>query len=64
MKWKEQGHTIENVFVLVLFVLFAAGVTGVLALGAGSYKKLVKRDTDNYNKQILPGSRVMMWSRG
>lgn len=35
MKWKEQGHTIENVFVLVLFVLFAAGVTGVLALGAG-----------------------------
>ena len=53
MKWKEQGHTIENVFVLVLFVLFAAGVTGVLALGAGSYKKLVKRDTDNYNKQIL-----------
>ena len=32
MKWKEQGHTIENVFVLVLFVLFAAGVTGVLSL--------------------------------
>lgn len=53
MKRGEQKHSIENAFVLVLFVVFAVAIVAVLALGANGYKSLVERDNDSYNKRII-----------
>ena len=46
-------HNIEGVFILLLFAVFAVTIVAVLALGANSYKNLVKRDDDAYNKRII-----------
>lgn len=53
MKRSSQKHSIENVFVLVLFAIFAMTVVAVLALGANQYKSLVERDNNAYNKRII-----------
>ena len=50
MKRSSQRHSIENVFVLVLFAIFAMTIVAVLALGANQYKSLVERDNNAYNK--------------
>ncbi|MBR1873390.1 MAG: DUF4860 domain-containing protein [Eubacterium sp.] len=50
---KGQQHNIEGAFVLVLFAVFAITVIAVLALGANSYRRLVERDNDAYNKRII-----------
>lgn len=49
----KQQHNIESAFVIVLFAVFAVTIMAVLALGANSYQKLVKRDTESYNKRII-----------
>ncbi len=49
MKSKMRKHEIDSVFVLLLFTLFAGCILMVLLLGASSYEKLVKRDTETYN---------------
>ena len=46
-------HNIEGAFVLVLFAIFAVTVIAVLALGANSYRRLVSRDNDAYNRRII-----------
>ena len=48
-----QQHNIESAFVLVLFAVFAMTIVAVLALGANSYRKLVERDNEGYNKRIV-----------
>ena len=53
MKRSSQRHSIENVFVLVLFAIFAMTIVAVLALGANQYKSLVERDNNAYNKRIM-----------
>ncbi len=54
MRRKEgQQHNIEGAFVLVLFAVFAITVIAVLALGANSYRRLVSRDNDAYNRRII-----------
>lgn len=53
MKMKFPRHNIEGVFILLLFAVFAVAVVLVLALGANSYKSLVERDDDAYNKRII-----------
>ena len=53
MKNVNPKHNIENAFVLVLFAIFAVTIVVVLALGASSYKSLVERDNDSYNKRII-----------
>ncbi len=53
MKKSGQKHSIENVFVLMLFAVFAITIVAVLALGARSYKRLVERDNDSYNERII-----------
>lgn len=53
MKRSSQRHSIENVFVLVLFAIFAMTIVAVLALGANQYKSLVERDNNAYNKRII-----------
>ncbi len=53
MKGKLQKHNIEAAFVLVLFAVFAVTIVAVLALGANSYKSLVERDNEAYNKRII-----------
>jgi len=54
MRRKEgQQHNIEGAFVLVLFAIFAITVIAVLALGANSYRRLVTRDNDAYNRRII-----------
>lgn len=52
MRGKQQ-HNIESAFVLVLFAVFAMTIVAVLALGANSYRKLVERDNEGYNKRIV-----------
>lgn len=49
MRSKMRKHEIDSVFVLLLFTLFAGCILMVLLLGASSYEKLVKRDTEAYN---------------
>ena len=46
MKRSSQRHSIENVFVLVLFAIFAMTIVAVLALGAN-------QDNNAYNKRII-----------
>ena len=46
-------HNIDGAFVLVVFAVFAITVIAVLALGANSYRNLVSRDNDAYNRRIL-----------
>ena len=41
MKRSSQRHSIENVFVLVLFAIFAMTIVAVLALGANQYKRII-----------------------
>lgn len=53
MKKGNPKHNIEGAFVLVLFALFAVTIVAVLALGAKSYKSLVERDNEAYNKRII-----------
>lgn len=53
MKRNVQKHNIESAFVLVLFAIFAVAVVAVLALGANSYKSMVERDNEAYNKRII-----------
>ncbi len=53
MKGKMQKHNIEGVFVLLLFAVFAVTIVAVLALGANSYRNLVERDNEAYNKRII-----------
>lgn len=53
MKKVNQKHNIEGAFVLVLFAVFAVTIVVVLALGARTYKGLVGRDNDSYNKRII-----------
>lgn len=53
MRGKLQKHNIEGVFVLLLFAVFAVTVVAVLALGANSYRNLVERDNESYNKRII-----------
>ena len=50
MKRSSQRHSIENVFVLVLFAIFAMTIVAVLALGANQYKSLVERDNNAYKE--------------
>ncbi len=52
-KMKSQKHNIESAFVLVLFAVFAVTIVAVLALGANSYRKLVERDEESYNRRII-----------
>lgn len=52
MRGKQQ-HNIESAFVLVLFAVFAMTIVAVLALGANSYRRLVERDNEGYNKRIV-----------
>ncbi|MBO6108129.1 MAG: DUF4860 domain-containing protein [Eubacterium sp.] len=52
-KGRGSVHSIEGAFVLVLFAVFAITVIAVLALGANSYKSLVARDNEAYNKRII-----------
>ncbi|MBO5487296.1 MAG: DUF4860 domain-containing protein [Eubacterium sp.] len=52
-KMKSEKHNIDGAFVLVLFAVFAVTIVAVLALGANSYKKLVERDEDSYNRRII-----------
>lgn len=49
MNSKTRKHEIDNVFVLLLFTLFAGCVLMVLLLGASSYEKVVERDAKAYN---------------
>ena len=53
MKNVNPKHNIESAFVLVLFAVFAVTIVAVLALGANSYKSLVERDNESYNKRII-----------
>lgn len=53
MKIKLPKHNMDGVFILLLFAVFAIAVVSVLALGATSYKNLVKRDDDAYNRRII-----------
>ena len=53
MKIMKEKHNMEGAFVLVLFAVFAVLVVVVLALGARTYKNLVRRDNANYNKRII-----------
>lgn len=53
MNGKLQKHNIDNAFVIVLFAVFAVTIVAVLALGANSYKSLVERDNEAYNKRII-----------
>lgn len=53
MKGEMQQHNIEGAFVLLLFVVYAVAVIAVLAMGANSYRALVKRDNESYNRQII-----------
>ena len=53
MRGSSQKHNIEGAFVLVLFAVFAVTIVAVLALGADSYKSLVERDNESYNKRII-----------
>ncbi len=53
MKMINPKHNIESAFVLVLFAVFAVAIVAVLALGARTYKGLVERDNDSYNKRII-----------
>jgi hypothetical protein len=53
MKMKLPKHNIDGAFILVLFAVFAVTIVSVLALGANSYKNLVERDDDAYNKRII-----------
>lgn len=53
MRKSSQKHSIENVFVLVLFAIFAMTIVAVLALGANQYKSLVERDNNSYNQRII-----------
>lgn len=53
MKRNTQKHNIESAFVLVLFAVFAVTIVAVLALGANSYKSMVERDNNAYNKRII-----------
>ena len=53
MKIMKEKHNMEGAFVLVLFAMFAVLVVVVLALGARTYKNLVRRDNANYNKRII-----------
>ena len=50
MKRSSQRHSIENVFVLVLFAIFDMTIVAVLALGANQYKSLVERDNNAQQK--------------
>ena len=52
-KGGERQHNIEGAFVLVLFAIFAVTVIAVLALGANSYRRLVERDNNAYNRRII-----------
>ena len=56
-KMKSEKHNIDGAFVLVLFAVFAVTIVAVLALGANSYKKLVVRDEDSYNRRIKAAYR-------
>lgn len=53
MKGKNQKHNIEGAFVLVLFAVFAVTIVAVLALGANSYRNLVERDNEGYDRRII-----------
>lgn len=53
MKIKLPKHNMDGVFILLLFAVFAITVVSVLALGANSYKRLVQRDDDAYNRRII-----------
>lgn len=53
MKREMQQHNIETAFVLLLFAIYAVMAIAVLALGANSYRALVRRDNENYNKRII-----------
>ena len=53
MKMINPKHNMESAFVLVLFAVFAVAIVAVLALGARTYKGLVERDNDSYNKRII-----------
>jgi hypothetical protein len=53
MKMKLPKHNIDGAFILVLFAVFAVTIVSVLAMGANSYKNLVERDDDAYNKRII-----------
>lgn len=45
-----QHHT-DGLLVLLLFAVFAACVLAVLFTGAGSYRRLVRRDTDAFDRR-------------
>lgn len=52
MKRKRLKHSIDKVFVWILFVMFAILVGTVLLLGVNHYKSLVKRNKEAYNERI------------
>lgn len=49
MKNRLEKHEIDNVFVLLLFTLFAGCILMVLLLGASSYERIVTRDGQAYD---------------
>ena len=49
MKKKETKQYMDGVLVLLLFAIFATCILSVLMAGAGVYKRIVARDTAQYN---------------
>ena len=45
-------HSIDKVFVFILFGIFAILVGTVLLLGVNNYKSLIKRNKEAYNERI------------
>lgn len=49
---KEKRHSIDGVFVLLVFGVLAAAVLLVLLLGANRYQVLADRDEESYDRRI------------
>jgi hypothetical protein len=52
MRIRTGKHQIDGVFVLLLFSIFAVCILLVLLTGAGSYRRLMERDTESYDQRI------------
>ncbi|MEG0806436.1 MAG: DUF4860 domain-containing protein [Lachnospiraceae bacterium] len=52
MKKRTEEHSIDSLFVLLLFGIYGALIVILLLLGAGKYKDLVKKNNESYNQRI------------
>lgn len=50
MRRKQTTHTVDGIFVLLLFALLAGSLLMVLLMGAGSYQRLAARDAASYER--------------